>query len=140
MEAETPLDSFSTIPPERRRLGWLTVGCAVIFGTVVILGLFSYSIYQSHSRQNHALLIEDMKQNVLASLPPSEKQRIRVEEGFDALAGVNEAGLLGFLQMFRVYGTYLQASSDGSITLDEIEILLEEIRSVVQENPPTKRL
>ena len=140
MVAEARLDSFSSIPPERRRLGWLTVGCAVILGTVVILGLFSYSIYQSHSQQNHAMLIEDMKQNVLASLPPSERQRPRVEESFNALSAVNEAGRLGLLQMGRVYGTYLQASSDGSITLDEVEVLLEEIRSVLQESLPTRRL
>ena len=34
-------DSLATIPPERRRLGWLAVGCAAVIGTTVILGLFS---------------------------------------------------------------------------------------------------
>jgi hypothetical protein len=140
LDVEPPEDSLPPISPERRRLGWLAVGCAVILGTAVILGLFSYSIYQSHSRQNHAMLIEDMKQNVLESLPPSEKQRARIEQSFDALTAVNDAGRLGLLQMGRIYGTYLQASSDGSITLDEVEVLLEEIRSVVRESPPTRRL
>jgi hypothetical protein len=140
LEAEEPEDALSAISPERRRLGWLAVGCAVVVGTVVILGLFSYSIYQSHSRQNQAMLIEDMKENVLASLPPSERQRMRVEEGFDALTAANEAGRLGLLQMGRVYGVYLQASSDGSITIDEVEVLLEEIYAIVGESPTKKRL
>jgi membrane protease YdiL (CAAX protease family) len=139
-ESEPLPDSLATISPERRRLGWLAVGCAVVLGTAVILGLFSYFIYQGGSRQNHAVLIEDMKQNVLKSLPPTASQRRRVEQRFEALAAVNEAGRLGLLDMGRVYGIYLQSNSDGSITLDEIEVLLEEIDSIVEANPPTRRL
>jgi membrane protease YdiL (CAAX protease family) len=133
-------DSLATIPPERRRLGWLAVGCAAVIGTTVILGLFSYSIYQGRSRQNHAVLIEEMKQDVLRSIPPTSNQRWRIERRFEALAAVNEAGRLGLLDMGRVYGIYLQSSSDGSITLDEIEVLLEEIDSILEVNPPTRRL
>jgi membrane protease YdiL (CAAX protease family) len=139
-EIEPPQDSFAAIPPEKRRLGWLAVGCAVVLGTVVLLGLFFGLHYMGHSKDNYTVLIEDMKQDVLASLPPTASQRQRVEQRFEALAAANEAGRLGLLDMGRIYGVYLQSNSDGSITLDEIETLLDEIDAVIEVNPPPRRL
>ena len=102
-------DHLATVSPQRRRLGWLAVGCAVVGGTVVILSLFSFSIYHTYSRELHASWIRTMKQEVLGAIPPTE--RSRVEEGFDALASANEAGRLSLSQIGRLNWIYVEASS-----------------------------
>jgi hypothetical protein len=110
-------------------------------GTVVIFGLFSYSIFLTHSRQLFASMITTMKEEVLESLPPSaDPQERRVAQSFDALSGVNRAGRLRIVQMGRLNWVYIRAISDGTITEQEVDGLLEEIRGILREATPVRRL
>jgi membrane protease YdiL (CAAX protease family) len=138
--APSPL-GLAAIAPQRRRLGWLVVGCAVAGGTIVILSLFSYTVYNAHSRTILASMIETMRQDVLRSLPPAASSRVaQIEEEFDALAEVNRNGQLGLLQLGRLNWTLAKARSDGLVSGKEIDAIVEEIRSLVLAGSPVRRL
>ncbi len=138
LDLESESDSMAQIPRERRRLGWLAVGCAVIVGTLVILSLFAVSLYNIYSREIHASWIETMQMEVARLTPQSERDR--VEEGFAALSAVNERGTLNLTQIGRLNWIYIEASSDGEISGDEVDRLLAEIRSIVETESSVKRL
>ena len=107
----------------------------------MIVGLFTYSIFMTHSRDLYNSMITTMKQDVLQSLPPSAGRRARqIEEGFDALAGINRAGRLDLLKMGRLNWIYVKAISDRTISEEEIELLLEEIGTILREATPVRRL
>jgi hypothetical protein len=131
-------DSLAKIPPERRRLGWLAVGCAIVLGTLVILSLFAISLYNIYSREIHASWIETMEQEVIRLTPQSEKDR--VEEAFQALSTINETSGLNLTQIGRLNWIYLEASSDGAFSRDEVDALLTEIRAIAQSKMPVRRL
>ena len=143
---ETPLvldlpaesHSMARVPAERRRLGWLAVGCAVSVGTLIILSLFAVSLYNIYSREIHASWIETMQLEVVRLTPESE--RTRVEEGFAALSTVNEKGSLNLSQIGRLNWIYIEASSDGKISRDEVDALLTEIRSIAESESSVKQL
>ena len=143
---ETPLvldlpaesHSMARVPAERRRLGWLAVGCAVSVGTLIILSLFAVSLYNIYSREIHASWIETMQLEVVRLTPESE--RTRVEEGFAALSTVNEKGSLNLSQIGRLNWIYIEASSDGEISRDEVDALLTEIRSIAESESSVKQL
>ncbi len=138
LDSPSESDSMAQIPVERRRLGWLAVGCAVIVGTLVILSLFAVSLYNIYSREIHASWIETMQMEVVRLTPQSE--RVRVEEGFEALSAVNERGTLDLSQIGRLNWIYIEASSDGEISKDEVDTLLAEIRSIVEAESSVKHL
>jgi len=133
--------SFTPISPGRRRLGWLAVGCASALGTVVIVGLFTYSIFITRSRALYDSMITTMKQEVLQSIPPSARRRTRqIEDRFDELVALNRAGHLDLLKMGRLNWIYVRAISDGTISEEEMERLLEEIVNILREATPVRRL
>lgn len=141
MDVAPAPQGLAAVEPRRRRLGWLAVGCAVTGGTVIILSLFSYTVYQAHSRTILASMVENMQQDVLRSLSPGASSRAAQIEGeFDALAEVARNGGLGFLQLGRLNWTLAKARSDGLVSGEEIDVIVEEIRSLVQESTPVRRL
>ena len=138
MDLPSESDSMARVPAERRRLGWLAVGCAIIVGTLIILSLFAVSLYNIYSREIHASWIETIQLEIVRLTPESE--RTRVEEGFVALSTVNERGTLSLSQIGRLNWIYIEASSDGKISSDEVDTLLAEIRSIVQNESSVKHL
>ena len=108
---------------------------------MVILSLFGLTLYKAHSRAIHASMIETMRQDVLRLLPPSDSSRAaQINEEFDALAAINRAGRLSLIQLGRLNWLLAQARSDGSVSREEIDALVEEIRSVVRAGSPVRRL
>jgi membrane protease YdiL (CAAX protease family) len=132
---------LATIAPQRRRLGWLAVGCAVAWGMVILVGLFAYTIYRTHSREILASVIETSREQTLGSLSPSASSRAaQIDEEFDALAAVNRGGRLGFFQILRLAGIVREARADGMVSEDEIDAILAQIRFLVREKSPVRRL
>jgi membrane protease YdiL (CAAX protease family) len=132
---------LAAVAPQRRRLGWLVVGCAAAGGTLLILSLFSYTVYQAHSPTILASMVETMQQDVLRSLSPGASSRAAgVEEEFDALAEVARNGRLGLMQLGRLNWTLAKARSDGLVSMEEIDAIVEEIRSLVRGGTPVRRL
>jgi hypothetical protein len=102
------------------------------------LSLFAISLYNIYSREIHASWIETMEQEVIRLTPQSEKDR--VEEAFQALSTINETSGLNLTQIGRLNWIYLEASSDGAFSRDEVDALLTEIRAIAQSKMPVRRL
>jgi len=124
-------------PIERRNLGWLAVGCAVIGGFMVVLGLFSFPLLYA-PQVRHQLILE-MNETVVeaAGQGPLHSQ---INEEFDALLEFNDSGRLSLGDFSKVYLVYRQARSDGVITEEEIEAILAKVRLVLNENARVRRL
>ena len=134
---ETPLSWQSlerpqevSVPPERRRLGWLVVGCAVALGSVIVLGLFFFSLYQTNTQEVHASYIETLKLEILRDLPPSDPQRSEVEDAFEELTRFNETDGLRFMQLARLNWLYVEATTDGGLSPAEVNTIIAEIESI----------
>jgi membrane protease YdiL (CAAX protease family) len=134
---ETPLSWQNLEPPptvavspDRRRLGWFVIGCSVAMGSVIVLGLFFFSLYQTNTRGVHASYIETLKLEILKDLPPSDSQRSEVEDAFENLAGFNETDGIGFMQLARLNWLYVQATTDGGLSPAEVDAIIAEIESI----------
>lgn len=138
----TPLkDELEGIPESRRRLGWLTVGCAVIIGTAIIFGLFSWSIYLASGERAHAALVNRIEEDLLASLSPEDEDLTpSIRREFEALGAAAEAGQLSLWQILGVTWRYAQYQADGTLTRPEVETLLEEVRRLHESSTGLRRL
>ena len=86
-------------------------------------------------------MIETMRHDVLGSLPLSASPRAaQIAEEFDALAELNRNGRLSLLQIGRLNWLLAKARSDGLVSWDEIDAIVEEIRSLVRAGSPVRRL
>jgi membrane protease YdiL (CAAX protease family) len=119
-----------TVSPERRRLGWFVIGCSVAMGSVIVLGLFFFSLYQTNTQEVHASYIETLKLEILKDLPPADAQRSEVEDAFETLTGFNETEGIGFMQLARLNWLYVQATTDGGLSPAEVDAIITEIESI----------
>jgi membrane protease YdiL (CAAX protease family) len=134
-----PADSAAPAEPviERKKLGWLAVGCAVTGGALVVLGLFFFSLLYSPQIRHQPILemrealVKATEQGPLAS---------RITEEFDALLDFNASGRLSVPQFLRLLWIYSNARSDGRISEEEIEILLLEVRTILDAGARVRRL
>jgi hypothetical protein len=120
----------ATVSPDRRRLGWFVIGCAVLLGSVIVLGLFLFSLYKTNTQEVHASYIETLKLEILKDLPPSDTQRDEIEDAFDALTRFNETDGLRFMQLVRLNWIYVEATTDGGLSPGEVDDIIAEVESI----------
>lgn len=130
-DRHTSLAELDALPPEKRRLGWLVVGCAVASGTAVILGLFFLSLFYSFPAEGKVELIRYLKKESLSALSPRASDRApELAEAFDRLADVNAVAAVSLSSLARLAWAFSKANADGTITELEMESILEELDSI----------
>ncbi len=124
-------------PIERRNLGWLAVGCAVIGGAIVVLGLFSFSLLYAPQVRHQPIL--EMKETLLEAAGQGPLSA-RITAELDALLEFNDSRQLSVSEFLQLMWIYSEARSDGVVTEEEIETVLLEVRLILKENAPVRRL
>lgn len=123
---------LESVPRGRRRLGWLVVAAAVLLGTSVLLLLFFSSVYLSNPPAMHSKYIEKWSRKTSSRLDPVAMERAEeLDDAFRALSVANDAGTLGWRQLWGVRRAYAETSADGTIDSEEVETLIESIRKAV---------
>lgn len=134
-------DELAGVPPQRRRLGWLVTAAAVVGGTLVLLGLFVFSVLASFPREHQAALIEQVRARSLEQLAPEARGRAdELDSAFDALDAVNDAGALQWRHVAGVAMTFARATSDGGLENEDVDRLVTAIRDVVAATAAPRRL
>ncbi|MGH9323494.1 MAG: lysostaphin resistance A-like protein [Vicinamibacteria bacterium] len=134
-------EELASVPPRRRRLGWLILIAAVLVGSSVLMGLFVYSLYVSHPQAVQATLIQALSEESRHRLDPDASDRAEDLAGaFDALSAVNDAGSLSLRHLFRVARSYAETSADGSIDSEEVDTLLASIKEAIGSSTSPRRL
>ncbi len=132
------LEPLRAEPPiERRSLGWFTVGCAVVGGATVVLGLFSFSLLYAPQVRHQPIL--EMKET-LREAAGQGALRARITDEFDALLEFNEENQLSVPEFFKLMWVYSEARADGVVTEEEIETVLAEVGRILKENARVRRL
>jgi hypothetical protein len=132
---------LDSVPRSRRRLGWLVVAAAVLMGTAVLLMLFVSSLYWSNPPAMQATFIETLSRETSRRLAPDATEREEdLDEAFRALSAANDAGSLGWRELWVVMRAYAERSADGSIDSDDVDALIESIREAVMGATTPRRL
>jgi hypothetical protein len=88
-----------------------------------------------------ATFLSALSQETLSRLDPDAMARSEeLETAFDALSAANDAGGLGWRQLFRVARVYASTSADGTIDSGDVDILLEALREAVRGAISPRRL
>jgi hypothetical protein len=132
---------LESVPPGRRRLGWLVVAAAMLLGTSVLLLLFFSSLYLSNPPAMQATFIETLSRETSRRLDPDAMERAEdLGDAFRALSAANDAGSLGFRELWAVMRAYAETSADGTIESDDVDALIESIREAVRGATAPRRL
>ena len=132
---------LESVPPGRRRLGWLVLAGAVLLGTSVLLLLFFSFLYLSNPPAMQATFIETLSRETSRRLDPDAIERAEELDGaFLALSAANDAGSLGWRELWTVMRAYAKASADGSIDSEDAGALIESIREAVMGATAPRRL
>jgi membrane protease YdiL (CAAX protease family) len=134
-------EELQSVPRGRRRLGFLVIAAAILVGSTVLLALFASSLYMSNPQGAQATFLSALSQETLSRLDPDAMARSEeLETAFDALSAANDAGGLGWRQLFRVARVYASTSADGTIDSGDVDILLEALREAVTGTIAPRRL
>jgi membrane protease YdiL (CAAX protease family) len=134
-------EELAEIPAAKRRRGWLVVALAVSLGVAVLIGLSVYSIYLARPQAVHQAFIEALSQTCRDRLSPEAFDRTdELEDAFEALAAVNDRGSLTFRSLLEVFSVSASVSSDGTIDLEELDVLIDRIRETVRAAAAPRRL
>ncbi|HJS73664.1 MAG TPA: hypothetical protein VJ921_05210 [Vicinamibacteria bacterium] len=140
-EAPSFARELDSVPPGRRRLGFLVIAIAVLVGASVLFLLFLSSIYFSDPPAMHRTLLDTLSREIASKLDPAAADREEeIADAFRALASANDSGNLGLRELFAVTRSYVETSADGVIDPEEVDILIESIRSAVMEATAPRRL
>ena len=131
---------LESVPPGRRRLGFLVIAVAVVVGTSVLFALFLSSIYMSDPPAMHRTLLDTMSREIAARLGPDAAEREEeIAAAFRELAAANDSGSLGFRELFGITRVYVETSADGTIDAEDVDALIETIRDAVMETTTPRR-
>jgi hypothetical protein len=132
---------LESVPPGRRRLGWLVVAAAVLLGTSVLLLLFVTSLYFSNPPAMQATFIETLSRETARRLDPDAMERVEdLDDAFRGLSAANDAGTLGWRELWAVMRAYAETSADGTIDSDDVDAIVESIREAVRGANAPRRL
>ena len=131
-EPESLSSELDAVPAGRRRLGWIVVASAVAGGALVLLALFSTSVYYIYPQRVHGVLLQELqRQSALLLAPDAADKSEDVSSAFDALALLNESGQLEWGDVVRVTEAYGEVSRDGVLERAEADRLVEAIQSLI---------
>lgn len=125
-------EELSSVPEDRRRLGWLVVSMAIVTGVLVLFGLFGWSVYSFNPERFQAPGIEMLERRVIAALEPGASDKAApITSAFRALQALNESGQLQLRDLVTVWQTYRERSADGGLDAQEADTLVEAIHKMV---------
>lgn len=134
-------EELASVPPHRRRLGWIVVVFAVAIGASVLGGGFAWSIYLVFPKDVHASFLEALEQESERHIAPDAQGRVQeLEAAFDTLEAVNAAGSLTGGDVWEVTLAYARATTDGVIDAAELDALVAEIQRIVRDRTRPRRL
>jgi len=134
-------EELQSVPRGRRRLGWLVIAAAFVVGSIVLLALFASSLYMSNPQGLQATFIEALSQETLGRLDPDAMDRSEeLDATFAALSAANDAGSLGWRQLWGVARAYATTSADGTIDSRDVDAILEAVREAVRGATSPRRL
>ncbi len=138
--APTLSRELESVPPGRRRLGFVVIAAAVVVGTSVLFVLFLSSIYMSDPAAMHRTLLDTMSREIAAQLDPDAADREEeIADAFRALAAANDSGSLGWRELFGVTRAYVETSADGTIDAKDVDALIETMRDAVTATTTPRR-
>jgi hypothetical protein len=116
------------------------VAAAILLGTSVLLLLFFSSLYMTNPPAMHATFIETLSRETESRLDPDAMDRTEeLDDAFRALSTANDAGSLGWRQLWGVMRAYAEISVDGTIDSKEVDTLIESIREAVMRAASPRR-
>jgi hypothetical protein len=108
------------------------VAAAIVLGTSVLLLLFFSSIYMSNPPAMQATFIKGLSQETRSRLDPQAMDRsAELDATFASLSAANDAGSLGWRQLWGVMRAFAETSADGTIDSEDVDTLIESIRGAV---------
>lgn len=135
------IEELQSIPRGRRRLGFLVIAAAIVVGSTVLLALFASSLYMSNPQGVQATFIAALSQETLSRLDSGATDRSQeLETTFAALSAANDAGSLGWRQLWGVARAYATTSADGTIDSRDVDAILEAVREAVRGATSPRRL
>ncbi|HEY7817975.1 MAG TPA: hypothetical protein VIG29_07150 [Vicinamibacteria bacterium] len=140
-EAPSLSRELESVPPGRRRLGFLIIAAAVLVGTSVLFLLFLSSVYFNDPQAMHRTLLETMSREISSKLDAGAMEREEeIADAFRTLDRANDSGNLGFRELLAVTRSYVEISADGTIDSGEVDTLIESIRASLLESSAPRRM
>lgn len=125
-------DELGAIPPSRRRLGWVVVATAIATGFLVLVALFSTSVYYVYPERFREAGIELLRQQSHRELTDEASDRApSIASAFEALSALNESGQLDIMDLAEIQNAFIELNADGGLDARDADILVETIRRVV---------
>ncbi len=102
-----------------------------------MLGLFSFPLLYAPQVRHQPIL--EMKETLLEAAGQGPLSA-RITAELDALLEFNDSRQLSVSEFLQLMWIYSEARSDGVVTEEEIETVLREVRLILKENAPVRRL
>ena len=124
-------EELASVPPNKRRLGWIIVAASIVLGVVVLTSLFAASVYSMYPKRIHESVIQGLKlQSEQQLTVTQDEDGARLAAAFDALSALNQDGNLGWRDLFGILRVYAELSADGRLDPREADELTEAIRDI----------
>ena len=127
---------LASVPPARRRLGFLVLGLSMLGGIGVAGGLFSSLGYLADPGPQRAAAIESLRNLSREALAPEAAERSgEIDAAFETLAELSREGRVGIRDIWRTARVVAAATADGDFGDGDVEDLLMTVGAIRREAP-----
>lgn len=127
---------LASVPPARRRLGFLVLGLAMLGGIGVAGGLFSSLGYLADPGPQRAAAIESLRNLSREALAPEAAERGgEIDAAFETLAELSREDRVGIRDIWRTARVVAAATADGDFGDGDVEDLLMTVGAIRREAP-----
>lgn len=127
---------LASVPPARRRLGFLVLGLVMLGGVGVAGGLFTYLGYIADPEPQRAAAIESLRSLSREALAPEAEARGgEIDAAFETLADLSREDRVGIRDIWRTARVVAAATADGVFGDGDVEDLLTTVGAIRREAP-----
>lgn len=127
---------LASVPPARRRLGFVVLGLVMLGGVGVAGGLFTYLGYIADPGPQRAAAIESLRSLSREALAPEAEARgSEIDAAFETLADLSREDRVGIRDIWRTARVVAAATADGVFGDDDVEDLLTTVGAIRREAP-----
>ena len=127
---------LASVPPARRRLGFLILGLSMLGGIGVAGGLFSSLGYLADPGPQRAAAIESLRNLSREALAPEAAERGgEIDAAFETLAELSREDRVGIRDIWRTARVVAAATADGDFGDGDVEDLLMTVGAIRREAP-----